>query len=81
MLRQPNDDEADALIGDKHPEACAGEGEDERFRKKLADDSKAARSNRGTDGKFMLASRAAGEQENGDIAAANRQEQPDGAEE
>src|SRR5579864_1435894 len=81
VFRQAGHNKSKALVGENHAETRARESQDQRFGEKLADDANRAGSHRGADRKFMLAGGASGQQQDGDIAASNRQEQTHGAKE
>ena len=79
LLREPGDHEPEAPVCEQHTETAASEGQNERFGEQLAYDAAPAGPHGGAHGKFMLAGRAPREQQNGDVAAANGQQQPYGA--
>src|SRR5580692_7908591 len=78
-FRQAGNDESKALVGDEHAEARSRQGENQRFREKLANDASRAGTHSGADSKFMLAGGASRQQENGNIAAADSQQRAHGA--
>ena len=67
----PRDEEADR---------GASDGDDQGFREELSKDARAASAHSGAYGEFVTALDTAGEQEDGDVAAADEQERCDGAE-
>src|ERR1700722_12459154 len=75
LFRQAGDDQSQALVSEQHAQTSSYERQDERFGEKLADDADPAGSNCRAHGKFMLASGASCQQQNGDIPAANGQQQ------
>ena len=81
LFRQAGDDESQAQVSEQHAQTPSYESQDQRFGEKLADDADPAGPNCRAHGKFMLASGASRQQQNGDIAAANGQQQSYRAEE
>ena len=74
MLRHPGDDEREAPPGDEDAEGGAGERDAERFGEELADHARAVGADGGADGEFVLALCAAGEEKDGDVAAADEEQ-------
>ena len=80
-MRHPGDDERQAPPGDEDAERGAGERDAERFGEELTDHARAIGADGGADGEFVLAFGAAGEEKDGDVAAADEEQRGDGAEE
>src|SRR3984885_13213948 len=81
LLREPVDHQPKAPVCEQHTETGANERKNDRLGKQLPYDASPAGPYGGAHRKLMLASRAPREQQNGDVAAANGQQQPYGAKE
>ena len=81
LLREPLNYEPQAPVCEQHAETRANERKNDRLGKQLSDNASPAGPYGRAHGKLMLAGRASREQQNGDVAAANRQQQPYGAKE
>src|ERR1700733_10612387 len=66
LFRQAGYDESQALVSEQHAQTPSYESEDERLGEKLADDADSAGPNCRAHSKFMLASGASRQQQNGD---------------
>src|SRR5947209_16713428 len=72
-VRQPSDDRRQATPSDQDAQSRADQGYEKSFGQQLTNDAPAIRANSSAHGDLMLAFGAAGEQENGNVGAADQE--------
>ena len=80
VVGKPGDNEPDRTISDIHAHPRPDQRQEQRFGDELAHDPESARAHGGADGKLVLTGRAAGQEQNRDVTAANREQQRDSPE-
>ena len=80
-LGQQENDHGQRSIGEQHTQHGSREGKDEGFRQELTDNAAAACAHGGANCEFVLARRAPGEKQDGNISASDDEQQGYGTEE